>query len=163
MPPAIAAAISTSVSPGGPLLVLGCELTPMPKTQRALVATLRLLLEATVEEGEGTALLTVDACALQLSSPPSSAAMEYPRLCPLAAVAAEGRAPCAGHRFLALAEAAEGGMDWSVERIWTAEEARAACRARRVRREQEEEEEEDFCAATAPEGLVLVALTRRRT
>ncbi len=163
MPPAIAAAISTSsgISPG-PLLVLGCELTPMPKTQRALVATLRLLLEATEEE-EGTALLTVDACALQLSSPLSTAAMEYPRVCPLAAAAAaEGRAPCAGHRFLALAEAEEGGMEWSVERIWTAEEARAACRARRVRRE-EEEGEEDFGAATAPEGLVLVALTRRRT
>jgi hypothetical protein len=145
----------------GPLLVLGCEVTPMAKTQSALVTTLRALLHAATDGA--TALLTVDACALQQQAPSSSSVgkLEYPRVCPM-----RGPQPCAGHRFLALAEA-EGGLEWSVERVWTAEEARAACHVRRVRGEDEGGgdggcEAVDFGAVTAPEGLVLVSLTTRR-
>lgn len=139
----------------------------MVKTQPALVSTLRaLLLSMPAAEHEARALLTVDACTLL---GPTS---EYPRVCPAAAATAKATAsaaaaaggaamPCAGHRFLALVEANQD-LTWSVERVWTAEEVRAICWARRVRGDGGAGCGADFGAATAQEGLVLVGVRRRR-
>lgn len=135
----------------------------MAKTQPALVATLRALLHHHHHPttAAATALLTVDACTLLPASGSSSSSLpEYPRVCPAAT-------PCAGHRFLALIEAEGNDLAWAVERVWTTEEARAASRERRVRPaadggDGEGPRDVDFGAVTAPEGLVLVSVTRRR-
>lgn len=159
MPPPLAAALASPSS----LLVLGCEVTPMAKTQPALVATLRALL-LHPNAADATALLTVDACTLRRRDDEAAGSLleyHYPRICPTAQET--GGKPCAGHRFLALveAEAEAGGFDWAVERVWTAEEARAACHARRVREAGGGVGSSDFGAATAPEGLVLVSVKRK--
>jgi hypothetical protein len=134
----------------------------MPKTQPALVATLRTLLLHPMAAAHAAALLTVDACTLRLDE--ASGSMEYPRVCPTARQGGGdglGR-QCAGHGFLTLVSA-KGDLEWSVERVWTAEEARAACHARRVRDVGDGGiENADFTAATAPEGLVLVLVSRKR-
>lgn len=129
----------------------------MAKTQPALVATLRaLLLHPAAVHAE--ALLTVDACVLQFDE--GSRLMAYPRVCPAAQQGGEDRVgrQCAGHGFLTLVQAG-GDLEWSVTQVWTAEEVRAACHARRVRDVGDAIEDVDFTAATAPEGLVLVAIT----
>lgn len=166
LPPPLASALASPQASQHPaslsLLVLGCEVTPMAKTQPALVATLRALLLHPTTAAHAAALLTVDACTLQRDE--ASGSIDYPRVCPAARQGGGdglGR-QCAGHGFLTLVSA-EGDLEWSVERVWTAEEARAACYARRVRDVGDGGiENVDFTAATAPEGLVLVLVSRSR-